>query len=197
MLYLKNPDYNPDPNANTSIEGLRKLARDILQPAGVKVLYGFYGSQVTERSYRVIRDGLNENESIGVDGAPYAVGGEFTLNGPQDIKKRVMSTGLYNPMFYFGDCNDACTSTSICPRLRCAAESKVMGKVFGWTISRNRAEQATKMMGEAHVDGRIYGFVATHYYDHADTRAALGIITDWLAKNKDKRYLATVNDQPW
>lgn len=65
-LDLKNPDYESDPNTKTSIEGLRRLARDILQPAGVKVLYGFYKSTIGKRAYKSIRSDLNEHEALNV-----------------------------------------------------------------------------------------------------------------------------------
>ncbi|WEW54876.1 PI-PLC domain-containing protein [Emydomyces testavorans] len=193
-LDLKNPNYNGDANSKTSIEGLRTLARMILEPASVKVLYGFYGRVDNSRAYKIIRDNLNENEAIAVDGDADQVQEMFQTGGPSDTKKRVMSNGLFNPALKFGDCE---SGSGICVELRKAAASKAFGKVFGWTVAENNSDQATAMMSKADVDGIIYGFVATHYYDHANTRASLRIITDWLDENKDKRYLAKIGDQPW
>ena len=50
-------------------------------------------------------------------------------------------------------------------------------------------------MGEADVDGLIYGFKATHYYDHEDTRAAIKLIKDWIKQHPERRYLAGQNDR--
>lgn len=194
-LDLKNPDYGNADYTKSNIEALRNLAREILEPVGVQVLYGFYGSQTSGRAYRVIRDGLNDNEAIGVDGAADDVKNIFETGGPANIKQRVMSKGLFNPWLDFGNCKG--DGGSICPQLRKGAESGAFGKVFGWTIADYNTNQANPLMSEAGVDGLIYGFVATHYYNHANTRYSLGILTNWLEKNKDKRYMATVNDKPW
>ncbi|KAF5122031.1 Sphingomyelinase D [Metarhizium anisopliae] len=193
-LDLKNPDYCDNRYPACNIEALRNLARDILQPAGVKVLYGFYSSQTSKRAYQVISRGLNSNEAIGIDGNVGDANQVFNSQGPASIKHRVYSKGLFDPAWNFGNCKSS--GNQICPQLREGAESRNFGKVFGWTIAENNRKQADQLMSVG-VDGLIYGFVATHYYDHPDTRAARKIIADWLSKNKDKAYLATLRDQPW
>ncbi|KAK8918033.1 Sphingomyelinase D [Metarhizium anisopliae] len=193
-LDLKNPDYCDERYPACNIEALRNLARDILQPAGVKVLYGFYSSQTSKRAYQVISRGLNSNEAIGIDGNVGEANRVFNSQGPASIKHRVYSKGLFDPAWNFGNCKSS--GNQICPQLRQGAESRNFGKVFGWTIAEDNRKEADQLMSVG-VDGLIYGFVATHYYDDPDTRAARKILADWLSKNQDKAYLATLRDQPW
>ncbi|POR34961.1 Phospholipase D [Tolypocladium paradoxum] len=192
-LDLKNPDWGDGSNPTTSIEGLRDLARKFLEPIGVRVLYGFYSYQIDRRAYNVISAGLNDNEAINFDGNAEFVQQKFAANGPPVVKQRVMSDGL---TWWRGP--DHCTADGgICMQLRKGADSKSFNKVFGWTITKDDAAQAIQMMSDSDVDGLIYGFASTSYYDHEDSREALSFITNWLDQNKDKRYLATVNDPPW
>ncbi|KAL9032078.1 MAG: hypothetical protein Q9214_008120, partial [Letrouitia sp. 1 TL-2023] len=70
-LDIKNPDYCDLDDKKwvvCSIKGLRKLAREILEPAGVKVLYGFMKSG--RKAFKHVRDHLNANEAINYDGSP-------------------------------------------------------------------------------------------------------------------------------
>ncbi|POR32018.1 Phospholipase D [Tolypocladium paradoxum] len=194
-LDLKNPDYGDAGYTNSNIEALRNLVRDILEPVGVQVLYGFYYSQTSGRAYQVIRDGLNDNEALGVDGAADSVQNVFEAGGPANIKQRVLSEGVFSPWLDFSDCSG--NGKSICSQLRRGAESGAFGKVFGWTIAEYSTKQANLFMSDACVDGLIYGFVSTQYYDHADTRFSLSILTNWLEENGDKRCMATVYDKPW
>ncbi|EFZ03387.1 phospholipase D [Metarhizium robertsii ARSEF 23] len=78
---------------NTSIKGLRELARDILQPAGVKVLYGLYKSTIGKRAYKSIRSDLNEHEALNVD-AEVAVSERELAYLPRG--KRVYSNGCFD-----------------------------------------------------------------------------------------------------
>ncbi|OAQ60077.1 phospholipase D [Purpureocillium lilacinum] len=195
-LDIKNPDEFDASNRQASIEALQSLAREHLEQAGVRVLYGFSGeSAVRGRAYGVIRQGLNDYEAIAVDGDSNFASKSFEALGPANIAQRVMSKGLFNPTLNFGDC--ASQTSGICPQLRIAAGSGSFGKVFGWTIAKYNMNQAAQLMSDAHADGLIYGFVATHYYDHADTRKAFRILQDWLDKNGEKRHLATISDKPW
>ena len=195
-LDIKNPNgFGPD-NPAACIEALRDLARLHLEPAGVRVLYGFYHKpDVSSRAYDVIYRGLNANEAMAVDGPARFADRVFHAHGPANVSQRVMSNGYFNPGLNFGNCRGA--GAQICPQLRIAAESGSFGKVFGWTVANHNAKQAVPMMADAHVDGLIYGFVQTHYYDDPATRGAFRIISAWLDQHADQRYLATVDDSPW
>ncbi|PHH93136.1 hypothetical protein CDD83_516 [Cordyceps sp. RAO-2017] len=192
-LDIKDPDNCGRWEDRCNIERLRSLARGILEPVGVKVLYGFYSPK--GRGFSIIRDSLNDNEAISLEGNADEVRKEYERGGPGEKRKRVMSKGLFYPVLNFGSCETE--KKGICPQLRKASESNFFGKVFGWTITRRQQARAELLMRDAYVDGLIYGFVATHYYDHAHTRQSLSYITDWIKRNPEKRYLATIKDQPW
>ncbi|KAH7323122.1 hypothetical protein B0I35DRAFT_450261 [Stachybotrys elegans] len=194
-LDIKSPDFSDDKGTRNSIEGLQHLSRVILEPEGIRVMYGFYSDGLTGRAFNVLRDNLNDNEALNVEGDAEFVKKIFDNGGPSDKRKRVMSKGLFNPWLNFGDCSG--DGSGICPQLRLAARSGNFNKVFGWTIAAANTAQARKLMSEADVDGLIYGFVMTYYYDHKDTRKAFQILADWLAENRDRRCLATIENPPW
>ncbi|KIM32613.1 hypothetical protein M408DRAFT_19998 [Serendipita vermifera MAFF 305830] len=194
-LDIKNPDWCDPADSkwkHCSITGLRDLARDILEPAGVRVLYGFYK---VGRAYKLIRDDLNSMEVINMDGKSEDVQQEFVNNGPTDKSRRVMSYGYFNLPFQFGNCREEIYYT--CTELRQAVESDAFGKVFGWTSSDGHAWYVDKLLGEAGIDGLIYGLKVTHYHEDEDAHAAAQDILKWLDNHRDRRYLAAQNDSPW
>ncbi|KAF5861617.1 hypothetical protein ETB97_012783 [Aspergillus alliaceus] len=76
-----------------SIEALWDLAREILEPAGVRVLYGF-GQPTMTRGYTVIRDSLNENEAVVISGRTHDVLERYKAAGESiPIDRRVMDYG--------------------------------------------------------------------------------------------------------
>jgi hypothetical protein len=184
-LDLKNPDYEPDPNKETSIEGLRRLARDILQRVGVKVLYGFYKSTIGKRAYHSIRKGLNANEALNVDGEVAMVEKEL-----RDLRRgqRVYSNGFFDLAMKF---------EGPLANLKAASKTGAFGKVFGWTLANHKDKtKVARLVNGAQVDGLIYGFKHTHYYDHADTKGALNDIMRTIQAGSRYR-LANINDDPW
>ncbi|KAF4968278.1 hypothetical protein FZEAL_10409 [Fusarium zealandicum] len=184
-LDLKNPDYEPDASKRTSVEGLRRLARDILQPVGVKVLYGFYKSTIGKRAYDSIRGGLNANEALNVDGDVAMVERELQML-PRG--QRVYSNGYFDLVLKFDGPLDNLTA---------ASNSASFGKVFGWTLANhNDKTKVAQLVNDAHVDGLIYGFKHTHYYDDRDTKAAFNDIIRTIQAG-DHYRLANINDNPW
>ncbi|KAI6779857.1 uncharacterized protein J7T54_001945 [Emericellopsis cladophorae] len=184
-LDLKNPDYESDANKRTSVEGLRRLAREILQPVGVKVLYGFYKSTIGKKAYYSIRGDLNPNEALNVEGDVAMVEKELQnlLQG-----QRVYSNGFFDLAMKF---------ESPLSNLKAASESGHFGKVFGWTLANhNDKSKVTRLLNDAHVDGLIYGFKHTHYYDDTDTKTALNDIIRTI-QTGDRYRLANINDNPW
>lgn len=194
-LDIKNPDWC-DPSdtkwRHCSVYGLRDLAREILEPAGVRVLYGFYK---VGTGYKAIRGDLNSMEAINMNGKAKDVQQEFVNNGPADKSKRVMSYGYYNLPFEFGNCWEKKYYT--CTELRQGAESDTFGQVYGWTSSDDQAWYVDKLLGEARIDGLIYGLKVTYYHDDKDARAAAKDILKWLDDHQDRRYLAAQSDNPW
>lgn len=200
---LKNPDNCGKDDTDCNIEFLRDMARQILKPVNVKILWGFSGSAANGRAYKLLRDDLDANEAIGIDGLGGTSSEEakknFESGGPTNVAQRVWTNGYFIPSYKFGSCEDkdaSATDLDICPQIRYGIMSKAFGKVFGWTISRNDVREANKLM-YAGVDGLIYGHVASSYKDSAEARAALELITNWLHNNKDRRYLAELSDKPW
>ncbi|KAL8807894.1 MAG: hypothetical protein Q9200_004481 [Gallowayella weberi] len=157
-LDIKNPDWC-DPNdpkwQHCSVGGLRDLARQILQPAGVRVLYG-YVFKASSKTYPFIRDGLNSNEAINLDGNPKQVLDLFQRNGPKDQSRRVSSYGDDDISFEFGTCQEDKYNT--CTELRQAVASGKFGRVFGWTSTAGKGDYVRKELDTAGVDGIIYGF---------------------------------------
>lgn len=195
-LDIKNADWcDPaDPNVrHCSIAALRDLARRILEPANVRVLYGFRHAGGT--TYNLIRDGLDANEAISLNGEAKTVKDLFDANGPSDPRKRVMSYGYNDLPFDFGNCYEPKHYT--CTELRRASQSRVFGQVYGRTLLSNQRRFASRLLGDADVDGIVYGLAWTNYTDDPGTRAAFQAVMNWLREHPQQRYLATVRDAPW
>ena len=200
-LDIKNPDrysvQEPD-ERQSSIQALQSLAQQILEPHGVRVLYGFYKSYQTAKNgdaYKFIRDSLDANEAINLNGESKEVAAEFDTRGPSNLSKRVMSYGYYNLPEGFGDCKKDNAKT--CTQLRQAVASGKFGKVFGWTSAKGQDWYVDRLLGEAGVDGLIYGFKTVHYQDHEHTRAAAMDILTYIRKNPEKYHVAMQDESPW
>lgn len=192
-LDIKNPDYCDPQSArwrHCSIDALRDLARKHLTPVGIRVLYGFYSAK--GKAYFRVRDNLIAEEAINLNGRVEDVGPAFE-KGPEPRSKRVMSYGYYNLPAGFGNCYENRYKT--CTELRMGAQSHKYGKVFGWTSATGQRYYVDKLIGEAEIDGLIYGFKATYYYDHQDTRSAAADIKASVLSHG--RYLAGKGDFPW
>ncbi|KAL8632062.1 hypothetical protein Q9189_002205 [Teloschistes chrysophthalmus] len=179
-LDIKNPDWC-DPNdpkwQHCSVGGLRDLAHQIL------------------KTYSFIRDGLNSNEAINLDGNPKEALQRFESGGPTDKSKRVSSYGDDDLPHEFGDCKEKSYNT--CTELRQAVDTGKFGKAFGWTATVGQGDYVTKELDIAGVDGIIYGFKGSNYDDTADTRATANDIFSWVKNHPDRRFIATNNNPPW
>ncbi|KAL8776925.1 MAG: hypothetical protein Q9213_008083 [Squamulea squamosa] len=196
-LDIKTPDaYDPNDTAqqHSSVRGLQDLARQILQPAGVRVMYG-YILGANSKTYPFIRDRLNSNEAINLDGNPKQALRRFENEGPADKSRRVSSYGDPHISFEFGNCQEASYNT--CTELRQAVDSGRFGRVFGWTSTKGDGEYVKKELETAGVDGIIYGLSNADYVDGTDTRAAAKDIFDWVKSHSDQRFIATNDDSPW
>ncbi|KAI4110013.1 MAG: hypothetical protein L6R37_000146 [Teloschistes peruensis] len=196
-LDIKNPDWcdTNDPKwQHCSVGGLRDLARQILQPVGVRVLYG-YILGANSKTYPFIRDGLNSNEAINLDGNPKQALQRFESGGPTDNSRRVSSYGDDDLPHEFGNCEE--DSYYTCTELRQAVGTGKFGKVFGWTATIGQGDYVAKELDIAGVDGIIYGFKGSNYDDTTDARAAANDIIGWVIDHSDRRFIATSNDPPW
>ncbi|KAF5617045.1 phospholipase D [Fusarium tjaetaba] len=194
-LDLKNPDAC-DPGKpeewGCSIAALRDLARQILEPQGVRVLYGFYGNE-NGNAYRLLQSGLTANEAMNVDGRSAPLQQSFNNKGPSSIQKRVASYGWKDLKEGFGDCTESGDAHLTCTQLRQEVASGKFGKVFSWTAVVDQVQLVQKLMGVG-IDGIIYGLDGAPYGGSATQ--ALAQIRSALAQNGGYRY-AGVSDNPW
>ncbi|KAH6876393.1 phospholipase D [Thelonectria olida] len=196
-LDIKNPDWC-DPGDPKwwfcSIAALRDLAREVLEPQGVRVLFGFY-ENANGNGYRLIRHGLNGKEAVNIDGRAAPLRQEFTANGPADVSKRILSYGDVNLPNGFGDCSEPGDAHLTCTQLRQATEFHAFGKVFGWTATTGQGWYTDKLLGVG-VDGIIYGLGGGLYGGSVATQAAKELRGS-LAKYSGSYYLAGKDDFPW
>lgn len=134
-LDIKNPDYCDPSNPSTkscSIAALQDLAREILQPHGMRVLYGFYGRNSNGNAFKTTAASLNDYEAIDLEGSGKMVQQAFTAAGLSQPAKGIMSYGNFILGYQFGNCDE--DSYYTCTELRQAVESRRFGKVFSWTL---------------------------------------------------------------
>ena len=80
-----------------SIQALRDLARELLQPHGIRVLYGFYDGAGSRPALHLIRRSLNDDEAISLNGYAFRVRSQFdSLEPSLPVAKRVMDHGFFN-----------------------------------------------------------------------------------------------------
>ncbi|OAQ58551.1 phospholipase D [Pochonia chlamydosporia 170] len=197
-LDIKSPNKcNPwDPKVNhCSIVGLQEMARRLLQPAGIRVLYGFYGSAAFGVGFDYIRGRLNHNEALNLNGGSGEIIGRFKSSNFHNVRQRVLSYGSNELPKEFGTCYEPTYKT--CTELRQAVNSRQFGKVFGWTVTANQWTYAGRLMNDAHVDGVIYGPANSDFYNTDITRTAFRDVRDWVNKKRDSRYMASARDAPW
>ncbi|KAE8153972.1 hypothetical protein BDV25DRAFT_148407 [Aspergillus avenaceus] len=189
-LDIKDPDLCPE-GRPCSIEALRDLAREILQPAGIRVLYGFVHAR-DSRGYQVIRDSLNANEAIAVTDKTHDVLEWYKRNGGSvPVKQRVM--GYRSPQLDRTDAN-------LHSELRYATWARGqgrLGKVFAWMSTHGSAKLVAHVMSEAAVDGFIYGHPAAEYNDGNGVKSTARQIIKYVESHSDTMRMATNHDSPW
>ena len=198
-LDLKNPDrcFPYDKNLRyCSILALRDLAREILEPLGVRVMYGFYRDTMSGKAWQIIRNNMTSNEALNLDGKTQDVVKAFENDAPPiQLSQRVMSNGLFSLGWYFGNCDEKDSYT--CTELRQAAESRQFGKVFGWTSSKGQGDLVDKLLGRAGIDGLIYGKPFNMYTDDEACREAAQDIIRRVQNHPHLAYFASNNEPPW
>ncbi|KAF7595949.1 hypothetical protein BBP40_004095 [Aspergillus hancockii] len=188
-LDIKNPDYCRK-NRACSIEALRDLAREILEPAGIQVLYGFFET-AGSRGYKVITDTLNANEAVVLSGDTHSVLAWYnTTSATIAAKQRIMDRG------------DSWLNQGVdlYPELRYGSWERdrgKLGKVFSWTSAEGDSEIIRYLLGEAAIDGFIYGYPAHEYNDESGAKSALQDIIDFVECHPDTHRMASRYDLPW
>lgn len=193
-LDIKNPDWCDldDPKWEVcSIKGLQKLARDILEPVGVRVLYGFMKEG---KAFSYVQGNLNENEAFNYDGSPDKTPRQVSADyGSVSKDQKVASYGDDDLTKGFGNCTE--DSWYTCTELRIAEASGNWGKVFGWTVAEGQTGLSNDMFSKAHVDGTIYGHASDIYADVEWAQAASKIVLDWIHNNAGNKVADSGN--PW
>ncbi|KAB8073668.1 putative phospholipase D precursor [Aspergillus leporis] len=188
-LHIKDPVICRESRA-CSVEALRDLAREILEPAGVRVLYGFY--QTCESpGYRVVRESLNTNEGIILSGRTNDVLRWYQHTGEKiPVKQRVMDYG--NPRLG--------KALSLYPELRYGSwvrDQGKLGKAFSWTSGARDPEFVAYLLRETAIDGFVYGHRTAEYGDEDCVRDAIRSIIEFAESHPDTHRMATNDDAPW
>ena len=151
-----------------------------------------------------VRSTLADNEGINYDASSDNHSENKTpkdaIKVLQSVKKgqRIGSYGWDWLKNSFGDCVEDGFYT--CTELRQAVNSGNWAKVFGWTATAEDGDTylVSRLFHNAKVDGMIYGFHQTKYYDHADSRAAAKEVKDYIDGHQDVMHLAETSDGfPW
>lgn len=199
-----------------SIADLQKMAQRILEPVGVRVLYGFSLPDTEMAEAEALSWSLSANEAISIGGRADAVWERFywlDQVSPLSVQQRVMDYGmsiLEAPFVMSCDWSNhrgIPYPTGVCYELKQGANLRDrsgrrkprFGKVFGWTIrGENRGSGYVEtLMGTAKVDGLIYGEATYDYRDHPDNRAAIQQVKDWVYDNSNTHRVAGLQDTPW
>ncbi|KAE8148514.1 hypothetical protein BDV25DRAFT_168375 [Aspergillus avenaceus] len=195
-LDIKNPDHCAE-GKPCSIQALRDLVRETLEPAGVRALYGFYQTEHSD-GFEVIRDSLNANEALCLSGSADYVMSVYNANAASvPISQRAMDYGGVNIRDGFGDCHEAGGKT--CSELRLGREASdqgKLGKVLGWTTTEGDTLYVEDMLLMG-VDGIIYGHQMQNYANDGVTKAALHDIQNYVNSHPATHRMATANDLPW
>ncbi|KAI9044726.1 uncharacterized protein KD926_011696 [Aspergillus affinis] len=200
-LDIKNPD-ECDPSRACSIEALRDLARELLLENGIAVLYGFY-AQESSRGFSVISAELKEREAVVLSGRVGDVKGWFEgLDTNVDAKQRVMDYGAVDLTEEgFGSCDDDDDDDEgVCSVLKQGSQAREggqIGSVMSWTTDEGEGWMVKKMLGEAGVDGIIYGLSSGEYADEESVLAAYLDIEDYVQQHPGQMRMATGEDVPW
>ncbi|MFD7666906.1 phospholipase [Streptomyces sp. NPDC059788] len=209
-LDVKNPDYCRGDDAkwrHCSMAALRDLARRTVEKQGVRVLYGFYGTEGGP-GWKDVVSGLRPLEGIALSGSSGDVAKTFATHGPTVPKKqRVMDKGLFSISL---------NSRNIVSELRAGSRERDRGELgltSGWTVGKGDGKHVDKLLapyaaGGADADSLIYGLRAACYPDGTSkwrggcgsgtsAKAALSTVTGYVARHPDERRMATNSDVPF
>ncbi|MFK4067108.1 phospholipase [Streptomyces sp. NPDC029674] len=208
-LDLKNPDYcdSNDPKwRHCSVAALRDLARTKLESAGVRVLYGFYGT-AGGTGWKDVSRGLTDLEGVDISGDSEEVQRQYgEFGGTIAHNQRVMDKGLFN-------LNLPTVLPKVREQLRLGSQARDRGelaRVFGWTTAAGDADATRRLLEESggNADGLIYGHRASCYpdgntgtdgcgKDESHAKEALAHIQAFVQDHGDTRRMATTDDVPF
>ncbi|WP_107098972.1 phospholipase [Streptomyces kanamyceticus] len=208
-LDIKNPDHCASGDAqrrHCSVAALRDLARAKLGSAGVRVLYGFYGT-AGGAGWKDVAGGLTDLEGVDISGDTDEVTRQYGEFG-DSVKhnQRVMDKGLFNLKL-------PTVLGKVQKQVRLGAQARDRGelaRVFGWTTAAGDARATRDLLDGAggDADGLIYGHRASCYpdgvsgirgcgKDESSAKRAIGHIHDFVEAHGDTRRMATTEDVPF
>ncbi|MFI2238950.1 phospholipase [Streptomyces chrestomyceticus] len=210
-LDIKNPDHCRSDDAkwrHCSVAALRDLARRTVEKQGVRVLYGFYGTE-SGTGWKDVTAGLRPLEGVDLSGNAEDVAKTFAAHGARiPANQRVMDKGLFSITL---------NGRKITSELRAGAEArnrKELASTAGWTVGTGDEKNAAKLLapyaaGGADADSLIYGLRAACYpdgtskwrggcgTDESSVKKALASLTDYVAGHPAERRMATNSDVPF
>ncbi|MFI7320959.1 phospholipase [Streptomyces venezuelae] len=208
-LDIKNPDHCDSGDTkwrHCSVAALRDLARTKLESAGVRVLYGFYGT-AGGTGWKDVSRGLTDLEGVDISGDAEDVRGQYDkFGGAVAHNQRVMDKGLFN-------LNLPTVLGKVTEQVRLGSQARDRGelaRVFAWTTAAADGEATSRLLDESggNADGLIYGHRASCYpdgvsgargcgKDESDAKRALAHIQEFVRSHSETRRMATTDDVPF
>ncbi|WP_199566635.1 PI-PLC domain-containing protein [Streptomyces triticagri] len=208
-LDMKNPDWcdSEDPEwRHCSVAALRDLAREKLESKGIRVLYGFYGTEGGSGWQDALGD-LNSKEAVSYSGSAADVRDGFAEHAPDLAgSQRIMDNGLFDMSLKFGTIRDELTAA------RADRDDGALAQTVGWTVAKGDADRTATLLdtsaGAPAVDSLIYGNRMSCYpdgvagpkgcgTDDKAVREALSGITTYVEAHRDTRRMAGPEDIPF
>ncbi|MET8471548.1 phospholipase [Streptomyces sp. NPDC006422] len=208
-LDMKNPDWcaSSDPDRKQcSAVALRDLARAKLESQGIRVLYGFYGTEGGS-GWKDVTGSLNSKEGVAYSGTYADVRDGYAEHGAAIARnQRVMDDGLFDMALKFGGIRE---------ELRAGGRARDRGELagtVGWTVGTGDRERAETLLSDsadgAAVDSLIYGNRMSCYPDGVSgpkgcgtngsgAREALSYIRNYVEAHPNTRRMATSQDVPF
>ncbi|RII22130.1 Phospholipase D precursor [Streptomyces sp. YIM 130001] len=208
-LDMKNPDWCDSGDAewrHCSVAALRDLAREKLESQGIRVLYGFYGTEGGSGWKNALGD-LNSKEAVSYSGSAAEVRDGFAEHGPDvPARQRIMDNGLFDMSLKFGTIREELSAA------RADRDNGDLAGTVGWTVAKGDADRTATLLdsseGSPAVDSLIYGHRMSCYPDGVtgpkgcgtnDTavREALASITSYVDTHPETRRMAGPKDIPF
>ncbi|PHH81793.1 hypothetical protein CDD82_7835 [Ophiocordyceps australis] len=189
-LQIQNPNYcKASEQRSCSVGGLRDLVHRHLWRIPVPVLYAFprnfYSSE--DSGALEVTENLLPYEAVAFDGHSQPVQLTFGQLGPGDERKRVMTDGYFDWATGFWPWRDEISDF---------VKGQAFQRVFGWTYAGGRPHLLDAMM-DTGIDGIVYGFKHTAYYEHEWVRRAAQEVREWIYRHPYRARVATKGDVPW
>ncbi|MEV7197005.1 phospholipase [Streptomyces sp. NPDC093510] len=208
-LDIKNPDYCDSGDTkwrHCSAAALRDLARAKLESAGVRVLYGFYGT-AGGAGWKDVGGDLTDLEGVDISGDADEVRRQYgEFGGAIAQNQRVMDKGLFNLGL-------PTVLGKVREQLRLGSQARDRGelaRVFGWTTAAGDGDATRQLLDESggDADGLIYGHRASCYpdgnsgvrgcgKDESHAKQALAHIHEFVEAHRETRRMATTDDVPF